>query len=84
MPFEVIISKEAYKSIKALPEKIQGKIYDSIFLLSGNPYPTSSKKLQKVGAYRLRVGDYRIIYLVEKKILRIVVVRVNHRKDVYK
>lgn len=84
MPFEVIISKEAFKEIKALPEKIQSKIYDVIFLLSGNPYPTTSKKLQKVDAYRLRVGDYRIIYIIEKKVLRIVVVRVNHRKDIYK
>ena len=84
MAYEVIISKEAKKEIKALPTKMQPRIYDAILLLSQNPHPTTSKKLKNMDGYRLRVGDYRIIYLIEKKILRIVVVKVKIRKDAYR
>ena len=84
MTYEVIISKEAKREIKALPAKVQPRIYDAILLLGQNPHPTASRKLKAIDGYRLRVGDYRIIYLIEKKILRVIVVKVKLRKDAYR
>ncbi len=53
--------------------------------LSADPFATGSRKLQgSESAYRIRVGDYRIVYSVEMESHSLVVVRVRHRKDVYR
>jgi mRNA interferase RelE/StbE len=53
--------------------------------LAENPYPTGTRKLAAAEfTYRLRIGDYRVIYTIDDNVLIIEIVRVGHRKDVYR
>lgn len=73
------------KDIEALDTEDRLKVMARIYLLKDNPYPEGSKKLEaKNNLWRNRVGDYRIIYQVQKKVLLVLVVRVGNRKDIYK
>ncbi len=82
--YEVLLSKAARKQLASLPVFIHNKIIEDIFDLAAAPRPAGCKKLKGYkNSYRIRVGDYRIIYDVEDKILRILVIAVGHRKDIY-
>jgi mRNA interferase RelE/StbE len=82
--YKVVVEKRAEKEISKLDKKATGRIREAIDSLEIDPKPPSSKRLVGVEAYRLRVGDYRIIYEIAEKIVTIYVVKVGHRKDVYK
>jgi mRNA interferase RelE/StbE len=85
MPYEIVIKKSAAKSIATLPKAIKESIFNHIFELSDEARPSGCKKLKgEDNAWRIRVGDYRIIYSIFDDILIIEVIRVSHRKDVYK
>lgn len=84
--YAVKFTKNALKELKKLPKLAQDKILDSLEVLAVNPYAEvlNFKKLrgnQKL--FRIRVGDYRIIYEIHGHELVIIVVRIGHRKDVY-
>ena len=84
--YEVVFKKSAAKEFQALPQKIQQKILEAVHLLSLNPYSEllQIKKLKGVASlYRVRIADYRMIYSIENNLLKIIVVRVAHRKEVY-
>ncbi len=82
--YEVLLSKTARKQLALLPTYIHNKIIENISGLAVTPRPIGCKKLKGYkNSYRIRAGDYRIIYEVEDKILRILVIAVGHRKDVY-
>lgn len=75
------------------PRKFLGKIRDKKLLLrlveaiedlKYNPFPQNSKKLKENLGYRLRIGDYRILYIVDKVIRIIEIYTIGHRKDVYR
>jgi len=73
------------KGTEKLPRQYIPRIVSAVSQLSANPYPQGTKKL--VGSehtYRIRVGDYRIVYEIQEDKLVIQVVRVCRRKDVYK
>ena len=83
--YSIEFLKTAKKEIAKLPKDIQQKVSARIADLASNPRPEGCKKL--VGAeslYRIREGDYRIIYRVKDQILTIVVIRVGHRREVYR
>ena len=82
--FEVFIQPSAEKEIRNLDRPDQKKIIKALDALSKNPRPTGCKKLIGSPAWRVRVGHLRIIYLIEDNILKIEIVRVAHRKDVYR
>lgn len=85
MKYEVYINKSVYKDIRSFPKHYIIKIKSSILGLSFNPRPSNSKKLSgSDNTYRLRVGNYRIIYEIEDKIKVVSVVKVGHRKEVYR
>jgi mRNA interferase RelE/StbE len=82
--YSVEWKRSAAKELKNLPRDIVLRILGAVEGLSGEPYPAGVKKL--VGAehtYRVRVGDYRIVYSIWSSKLLIEIVRVGHRKDVY-
>jgi mRNA interferase RelE/StbE len=82
--YEVLLSKAARKQLGSLPTFIHNKIVEDISTLAVSPRPAGCKKLRRYkNSYRIRVGDYRIIYEIEDKILRILVIAIGHRKDVY-
>lgn len=85
MPYEIVIKKSAAKRIATLPKAIKESVFSNIFELSDEPRPSGCKKLKgEDNAWRIRVGDYRIIYSIFDDRLIIEVIRVSHRKDVYK
>lgn len=83
--YEILLSKAARKQLSALPDFIHNKIIEDITGLSTSPRPVGCKKLKGYkNSYRIRAGDYRVIYEIEDKVLRILVIAVGHRKDIYK
>lgn len=81
--YRIEIKKSAVKEIKSLPPKDSSRLLKSIHALSENPRPQGCKKLTHREEYRIRVGQYRIIYTIEDDVLVVMVVKVGHRKDVY-
>ncbi len=85
MAYKVAFSKSAQKELSRLPKNIYLKAEIFIDGLIQNPRPAGCKKL--VGSkntYRIRVADYRIIYDVYDDIIEILIIKIGHRKDVYK
>jgi len=83
--YRVVIKPSARRQILKLDRAVQKRIVSALEGLAENPYPPGSRKLQGMDdAHRIRVGDYRIVYVVQKKRLVVLVVRVAHRKDVYR
>lgn len=83
--YKVVISKSAQKEISKLPVKEILKIKETILGLADNPRPYGVKKLEGFDEfYRIRKGNYRIIYTIEDDILTVEVLKVGNRKDVYK
>ena len=83
--YKVILSPKVQKSIKNVPDDYLLKIHKSLSLLSLNPRPLGCAKL--VGSknhYRIRVGVYRIIYSIQDDILIIEVVKIDHRRNIYR
>lgn len=83
--YKIFWKKLAKKELKRLDKKEISKILNEIEKLSNNPYTSNHKKILGTSyIYRIRIGNYRIIYAVENKQLIIEIVRVRHRKEVYK
>jgi len=84
MKYTVLIERYAQKQIMKLDKKIIPVIKASIADLADNPRPYGYKKLKGEDAYRIRVGDYRVIYEIDDGKIIVTVVSVGHRKDIYK
>ncbi len=83
--YQVEVSRRAVKVIATLPKKEQQRVRAAIDLLANDPRPPGGAALAgHAHAYRVRVGDYRIVYDVFDDRLVIQVVRVGHRKDIYR
>ena len=82
--YAIVLSKKAQKQLDKLPDNIAEPIFDAISLLENEPRPTGCKKLQGREGYRIRIGNYRVIYEVYDTELVIDVVTLGHRKDIYK
>jgi len=83
--YQVRITKKAVKFLQSIPRNDQDRIREKIRQLEHDPFPIGHKKLKgnQGDVFRIRSGDYRILYVVEKEILTIIVTTVGHRKDVY-
>ena len=82
--YSVEISPAAEKQIKSLPKREQTKIIKRAYKLADNPRPSGVKKLKGVSSlYRLRQGNWRIVYTIEDEKLVVLVVKVGHRREVY-
>lgn len=83
--FSIIWTPRAKKQLKSLPQSVLRPLLTAVNALAENPYPQGCRKL--VGyenSYRIRHGDYRTVYRIENQQLIVVVVRVGHRKEVYR
>ena len=81
--YQVFISRKAEKFIEKLSEPHYTAIKKAVLNLATNCRPAGYKKLKGLEAYRIRVGNYRIIYEIKDNILTIEVVAIGHRKDIY-
>ncbi len=82
--YNVQIKKSAQKEIRELPKSVIKRVLTKIYALADDPRPSGSKKLVGFENYwRIRVGNYRIIYTIDDGILLVEVIAVRHRKDAY-
>lgn len=81
--YQVELSKDTVKFLKKLDKKTLYRMQGVIELLSQNPRPPKSKKLINKNYWRVRVGDYRILYEIRDKNLIIIVIKIASRSDVY-
>lgn len=82
--YEVILTNKARKQLDKLPDSKASILFDEINSLEDNPRPRGCKKLAISNTYRIRVGDYRIIYEIIDKQLIVSVINLGHRREVYK
>ena len=82
--YKVLVKKSAEKELKEIPKKDLLKILDRIKSLSDDPHPTGSIKLTNKEKYRVRVGNYRILYKIEENVLTVFIVKVGNRKNIYR
>ena len=84
MRYSIEVAPSARKALRKLPLPMRRRIQIAIDELADNPFPPGVKKLHGDQAYRIRVGDYRVIYDVEHRRLIILVIRIGHRREVYR
>ena len=87
MAYRIEIRPSALKELADLPKRDRRRVARKIDALAENPRPVGAKKLAKVGRgdlYRVRAGDYRVIYRLQDKIVTVTVIKIGHRGDVYR
>ncbi|MEH1805365.1 type II toxin-antitoxin system RelE family toxin [Nostoc sp.] len=85
MSYEVKFSRGAKKQFQKLPIDVQQRIQTKINDLAIEPRPNGVKKLQgDDNSYRVRVGDYRVVYEVDDHVLIVTVIKVGHHSGIYK
>lgn len=83
--YKIVWRKSAKKELRQLHKVVIPKIIEKVEELASNPYPLGCKKLVgTISSYRIRIGEYRVIYEVRSSYLRIEVIRVGHRQGIYK
>ncbi len=83
--YEIIVSKTAEKALLKIPKKDQVKVISAISELATHPFSARCKKVQgEENTFRIRIGDYRVIYEIEGRKLLVLVLKIGHRKEIYK
>lgn len=82
--YRLLIKPSAAKELEALPPTDRKRIATRIRRLASEPRPSGTEKLSGQEKYRLRQGNYRILYSVDDTQLALVVVKIGHRRDVYR
>ena len=81
--YKVLLSKTAQKQLDKLPDTVANPLLETIKGLAHNPRPHGYKKLKGRNGYRIRKGDFRIIFDVYDKELVVVVIALGHRREIY-
>jgi len=85
MTYRVELLPRAEKQLRGLPSPVQVRITLAVRELADNPRPPGCGKLAGTDdLWRIRVGDYRVIYQIQNAVLLVLVVRIGHRRDIYK
>ncbi len=82
--YEIIVPKSVLKELDRISEATYSRIADKILSMEDNPRPAGCLKLSDSEEYRLRVGNYRILYEIDDSKKIITIYKIDHRKDVYK
>ena len=82
--YTIEIIPKAEKEFLKLPEKVKAPITKKILLLEDNPRPFGSKKLKETEYYRIRVGDFRVVFSIDDSNKKVNVLSIAHRKEVYR
>lgn len=84
MSYTITFKKAASKQLRKLPKAVLATVASAVDDLANEPRPDSCKKLKGTDdVYRIRVGDYRVLYTVDDSIITVEVIKVGNRKDVY-
>ena len=84
MTYQIAILRRAVKELAQLPEKDRLRLEADVEALASNPRPHRARKLTGREGYRIRSGDYRIVYEINDRLRSITVLHVGHRKDIYR
>ena len=84
MRYRIILPKSVQKELDRLSDEVVKRILARLAGLETNPRPGDVKKLKGRNAWRIRVGDYRVIYEIHDRELQILVITVGHRREVYR
>jgi mRNA interferase RelE/StbE len=82
--YRVVIRRSAEKEIAKLPEAVRRRVVALIVALGEVPRPHGCQKLSGEDKYRIRQGDYRVVYTIVDELVTVTIVRVAHRSDVYR
>lgn len=84
MTYEVALTPMAARALRKLDPQVRRRVQAAIELLSEEPRPPAAKPLVGgAGEWRVRTGDYRIVYEIHERRLLVLVLRLGHRRDVY-
>ena len=83
MRYQVLILRRAQKALADLPKGDYERVRDAVATLAENPRPNGSKKLAGRKGWRIREGDYRVIYEVDDANRQVTVLDIGHRRDIY-
>ena len=85
MSYQVAVKKSAAKALKKIPRAAQKRIADKIDRLAESlPNPDTTKMKGDNPFHKIRVGNYRVIYEIRDDVLLILIVKIGHRKDIYR
>ncbi len=82
--YRVVFRKSVARDLRRIPKQDVRRIFAAIDSLSENPRPPDSERLSGQERYRLRQGVYRIVYEIDDERVMVIVVKIGHRKDVYR
>jgi mRNA interferase RelE/StbE len=84
MVYQVLLKRSAEKELDSLPKDLRQRIIKRLLALEENARPDGVRKLQGEEAYRIRVGDYRVLYTVDDIDHLVTVYAIGHRREVYR
>ncbi|MBE2287275.1 MAG: type II toxin-antitoxin system RelE/ParE family toxin [Prosthecobacter sp.] len=82
--YQVIFDRRAEKELESLPQTEQKRIQKAVDSLASNPRPPGAIKMSGSTSWRIRVGDYRVIYSIQDQVLIVLVLKIGHRRDIYR
>ncbi len=84
MAYEVLIKASVEKEIRRLPSNVCERVNSAILALREESRPSGVRKLRREEGWRIRVGDYRVVYSIDDGLREVTVYRVRHRRDAYR
>jgi mRNA interferase RelE/StbE len=82
--FKLLIKRSAAKELEELPLKARRRIATKVTALATDPRPPGAEKLSGQEKYRIRQGEYRVLYTIDDRAHTVTVVEIGHRRDVYR
>ena len=83
--YRVVVERAAEKDLRRLPLDVRFRVANALRSLANDPRPVRSRKLAGTKHdWRIRVGDYRVIYEIHDHVLQIIVITVGHRREIYR
>jgi len=82
--YSVLVKRDAEKELRRLPRRDLRRLVDRIAALAVEPRPTGVEKLSTLERYRVRQGDYRVVYEIDDQARTVIVVKIGHRREVYR
>lgn len=82
--YKIVFKRSVAKDLRGIPKKDVRRILKRIDALAREPRPAGAEKLTGDEIYRLRQGNYRILYTVEDDVITVTIAKVGHRRDVYR
>ena len=81
---KILFVKSAEKELFYLSKSLGQRIFQKISLLKNDPYGQNSQKLEGSKGYRIRIGDYRVVYTIDKEKQNLLIIKIGHRKEIYR